>query len=105
MSNKSNFSIEAAVANQSGAMEADTILKNGRSLKSQMSKGNKCCFLFFICVFFFGTFSASAQQSKLKIAVIDLTSTNNTEYASYDAGAYAMGVEMTGLLTTKLVLS
>jgi len=38
---------EAAVANQGGAtfssakpMEADTILKNGRSSKSQMSRGN-----------------------------------------------------------------
>ena len=28
-------------ANYSGAMEADTILKNGASLKSQMSRGNK----------------------------------------------------------------
>ena len=36
----SNFTIETAVANQSGAMEADTISKNGRSLKSQMSRGN-----------------------------------------------------------------
>ena len=40
MTHKSNFSIEATVANCSGAMEADTISKNGRSSKSQMSKGN-----------------------------------------------------------------
>jgi len=40
MSYKSNFSIETAVANRSGAMEADTILKNEQSLKSQMSRGN-----------------------------------------------------------------
>ena len=32
--------IGAAVANCSEAMEADTISKNGRSLKSQMSRGN-----------------------------------------------------------------
>jgi len=32
------FKIKEAVANQSGAMEADTISKNGRSLKSQMSR-------------------------------------------------------------------
>ena len=37
MLNKSNFSVEAAVAN-SGAMEADTISKNVRSSKSQMNR-------------------------------------------------------------------
>ena len=31
------FFLEAAVANQGGAMEAETIRKNGRSLKSQTS--------------------------------------------------------------------
>ena len=34
----SSLTNEAAVAHQSGAMEADTISKNGRFLKSQMSK-------------------------------------------------------------------
>jgi hypothetical protein len=33
---------ETAVANQSGAMEADTISKHGRSSKSQMSRFNRC---------------------------------------------------------------
>ena len=37
---KSNFLVGVAVANQSGAMEADTISKNGRSLKSQTIRGN-----------------------------------------------------------------
>ena len=36
---KSNITIEA-VANHGGAMETDTIRKNGRSLKSQTSRGN-----------------------------------------------------------------
>jgi len=36
-----NLTIEVAVANLGGAMEADTISKNGRSLKSHTSKGNK----------------------------------------------------------------
>ena len=36
----SNLTIEAAVVNHNEAMEADTISKNGRSLKSQMSRGN-----------------------------------------------------------------
>ena len=40
MLDKSYFSVETAVANQSGAMEADTISKNGRSSKSQTSRGN-----------------------------------------------------------------
>jgi len=35
-----NLTIEKAVANQSGAMEADTISKNGRNLKSQKSRVN-----------------------------------------------------------------
>ena len=38
--NKQVFKTIGAVANQSGAMEADTISKNGRSSKSQMSRGN-----------------------------------------------------------------
>jgi len=42
----SDLIFEAAVANQSGAMEADTISKNGRSLKSQMSKGNMLLIFF-----------------------------------------------------------
>jgi len=37
----SNLVSKTAVANQGGTMEADTILKNGRSSKSQMSRGNK----------------------------------------------------------------
>jgi len=36
----SDLTIEAAVANQGGAMEAETISKNGRSSKSQTSRGN-----------------------------------------------------------------
>jgi len=35
---KSKFLSELAVANQSGAMEADTISKNGQCSKSQMSR-------------------------------------------------------------------
>jgi len=50
MSNKSNFSIEAAVANCSGAMEAETISKNEASLKSQMSRRNVFKAFLFIVV-------------------------------------------------------
>ena len=41
MFRNSSFTIDAAVANHSGAMEADTISKNGRSSKSLMSRGNQ----------------------------------------------------------------
>jgi hypothetical protein len=41
MSRLSNLITEGAFANQSGAMETDTISKNGRSLKSQMSRYRK----------------------------------------------------------------
>jgi len=34
------FKTNEAVASYCGAMEADTISKNGRNLKSQMSRGN-----------------------------------------------------------------
>ena len=40
MLSNSNFSIEAAVANRSEAIEAETISKNGRNPKSQMSREN-----------------------------------------------------------------
>ena len=45
-----NLKKGAAVANQGGAMEADTISKNGRSSKSQMSKVKKVACLFIACV-------------------------------------------------------
>ena len=63
MLHKSNFSIKAAVANCSGAIEADTISKNGRSLKSQMSKeniGRKLVCLFALIWTF--SFTSFAQQ-------------------------------------------
>ena len=47
MLQKTFFLIEAAVANCGVAMEADTISKNGRSLKSQMSRGNFLRKIFF----------------------------------------------------------
>ena len=53
MLHKSNFSIEAAVANQSGAMETRDHSKNGASLKSQMSKV-KMFSLLLIVSFLFG---------------------------------------------------
>jgi len=36
----SDLTIETAVANRSGAMETETISRNGRNSKSQMSREN-----------------------------------------------------------------
>jgi len=57
--------IEAAVANQSGAMEADTISKNGRSSKSQMSRinnDNKVAILVFLIVQLSVMISCSSEK-------------------------------------------
>ena len=91
----SSSTIETAVANQSSAMETDAILKNGRNPKSQMSRGNKYCLLFFVCLFFFGAFSTYAQVPKLRIAIIDL------DYADPYSKNYVMN--LTGLMITELV--
>ena len=48
---KNKFSFGAAVANQSGAMEADTIFKNGRSSKSLMSRVNSLRKLLLLALF------------------------------------------------------
>ena len=42
------------------------------SPKSQMNRISKCCIMIFVCLFFFGTFSAYSQQTKPKIAIIYL---------------------------------
>ena len=65
-----NLTIGTAVANQSGAMEADTISKNGRSSKSHTSRRNKYSLVIFVCLFCFATFSTYAQDTKLRVAVI-----------------------------------
>ena len=62
---KSKFLSELAVANQSGTMEADTISKNGRNLKSQMSNWNWKIFTilaFVIGVFIFTGCGKDKQQ-------------------------------------------
>ena len=61
----SDLTIEAAVANRSEAMEADTISKNGRSLKSQMSRINGKLFALFILsasTFVFSSCSSSSPE-------------------------------------------
>jgi len=76
-------------------MEPETIGKNGASLKSQISKKNKCCLIFFVCLFFFGAFSTYAQDSKLRIAVIDIHPIGNDMVQPAQV--------LTSLVTTELV--
>ena len=82
------------VANQSGAMEADTISKNGRSLKSHTSRRNKCSLVVFVCLLLFSSFSAYAQEAKPRIAVLELSATG---------GSLDGARELTSILTTELV--
>ena len=59
-----NFLNKAAATNQSRAMEVDTISKNGRSLKSQMSKVNilKLALALFVVTFFCVGFSSCSES-------------------------------------------
>jgi len=71
-----NLAIEAVVVNQGGAMEADTISKNGRSSKSQTSRGNilgKCIGIiaFVLC---FAMSNIFAQNHKPIYAGLELGS-------------------------------
>ena len=81
--------------NSNNAMETRDHSKNGASLKSQTSKRNKYSVVFFVYLFFFATFSTYAQESKLRVAVIDLYSARDY-YVSY-------AKEVTSILTTELV--
>jgi len=56
---KNKFVSELAVANRSGAMEAETISKNGYSSKSQISRAN--IFLLIVALTFFTVITAFAQ--------------------------------------------
>ena len=60
---QNNFLLENAVANISGAMEADTISKHGRKSKSQMSRG---IILLILCVPMFLLSSCGGHSSFVK---------------------------------------
>ena len=66
----SKLKLEVAVANQSGAMEAETISKHGRSLKSQMSRENfyNVCVLL-LMVIAFSSCATIFSGTKQKISV------------------------------------
>jgi len=64
---RSNIPIEAAVANLSGAMGADTISKNGRSSKSLTSRGNNIINILnrkFILVLFVAVLTTAYTQAQ-----------------------------------------
>ena len=85
--------IEVAVANQSGAMEAEPISKNGRSSKSQMSRGNflrKACVLSVIYIFAY-TCTCFAQDvivtkdTKRINAIVIEVNLDNVRYKNFDS--------------------
>jgi len=85
------FKIKEAVANQSGAMEADTISKNGRSSKSQKSRESimKRIFLFFVvfCVSVASTFAQDVIRLKNGIeieALVQETGEDDIKFKKYD---------------------
>jgi len=104
MKTLSNLKIEAAVANWSEAMEADTISKNGRNPKSQMSRGNLLK-IFTVACFISFTYSSFAQEKssqenynscmkKDKTELLDEMRNNNVE--SYWVYSSAINTNKTG---------
>jgi len=100
----SNLTVETAVA-KSGAMEADTISKNGRSSKSQTSSGNKffiIVVLVFVSLSSFGqryfyfdtevTTGQSKENVKYTISILEDNSTISFDNLETDI-AYAMRCE------------
>ncbi|MDR1348497.1 MAG: CsgG/HfaB family protein [Prevotellaceae bacterium] len=79
------------------AMEQKPFEKRA-SLKSQKSRRNKYCVVIMVCLFFFGALSAYAQDSKLRVAVIDI---QPADYRLHGT----IAKEVTGTLTTELVNS
>ena len=78
----SNLTIGTAVANQSGAMEADTISKNGRSLKSHTSRGNFLIML--LSIFFTGFIFLGCKKDDDK----DDIDKNETEFVELEEFGY-----------------
>jgi len=97
LSSEENLKLNSTSREAVVAMETRDHLSNGVSLKDQRSRGNKGYLFFFICVLFFGTYSTYAQQSKLKIAVIDLGYRGGLGCDEGDA------MRLTSILTTELV--
>ena len=80
--------IGAAVANQSGAMEADTISKNGRSSKSLMSRTNflsKACIVLLAAGFIFS--GCKKDDDEIPSSAFDGKLTAKVENASEFASA------------------
>ena len=74
----SNLTIEEVLVNQSGAMEADTISKNGRSSKSLMSRGMKKM-IFIIIIVVVGLTTACDKENATDENVAKMTMTTAKE--------------------------
>ena len=93
MSNKSNFSIGVAVANCSGAMEADTISKNEASLKSLTSRKNQMKKLIVFFVVLCSSVGLWGQET-IKFESIKNVANNGNLNAQYIVGTtYLYGSE------------
>lgn len=79
---KSNLTIETAVANQSKAMEAETISKHGRSLK------RRNIVQIVICVVLF--FTASFLSNNITVASTAIVVTTNATITADEAGKIAL---------------
>jgi uncharacterized repeat protein (TIGR02543 family) len=83
---KSNFSVETAVANQSGAMETDTISKNGRSSKSQMSRVNFLVIACFALGVVFGGCNKEDENGKTFTVIFDSNGGSSVETKTVKGG-------------------
>jgi len=80
-----------------GIMETRDHFKNGVSPKDHTSRGNKCSLVILICLFIFSTFSIYAQDSKLKIAVLDF------KYSIYEEYQFKNAKKIEFFLLTELI--
>ena len=88
MLHKRNFSIETAAENRSWTMEADTISKNGTSLKSHMIRGNKKQFAICFLVLFLMICGLSSCTVRKRVAV-------KPDYTSYFIGQNKLDIVKT----------
>jgi len=84
------FKTSGAVANQGGAMEVDTILKNGRSSKSQMSRENFLKFIgvLFVASLIFVTAGCDKDKEENDNGVVKLLETITYEDGDYTKFEY-----------------
>ena len=93
-------------ANRSSVEGNRDHFKKGASPKSHTSRRHKRSLVIFACLLLFSSFSTYAQESKLRIAVIDIYDACNEKKDDRYFGeinSAAAAKEITSILTTKLV--